>query len=110
MKFILPDVPVKLHLGVPEEERATEQEILVTLQWQCDTAMAMSSDDVEDTVDYFSVRECIQAFSGTGEWKLVEKFIADLQRELWKKFPRMSDIQLSVRKFPGRQWEIILTQ
>lgn len=109
MKFELPNVPVNLHLGVLAEERAEEQEILVTVTWQCDTAAAEQSDDVADTIDYFSVRECVQKFSDGRSWQLVEKFIAELQQELQQKFPRMEDVQLLVRKFPGRRWEVVVS-
>ncbi|HJR44341.1 MAG TPA: dihydroneopterin aldolase [Actinomycetota bacterium] len=51
------DLRVKAHVGVTEEERASEQLLIVTVEVATDLRRAGSSDDLGDTIDYGRLTE-----------------------------------------------------
>ena len=108
MQFTLPEIPVKIHLGVPEEERATPQEIFIDLRWSADTSKVEESDDINHTVNYFELREWTMHWSKGKSFATVEKCIFHFHKEVQKKFPMMSDVHVTLTKIPGGEFAIIV--
>ena len=46
------NLELRTHIGVPEEERAQEQRLLISVEMNVDTASAAKSDDVAQSIDY----------------------------------------------------------
>ncbi len=109
MKFALEDIEVEIFLGVPEDERAQKQKILVSVYFEYDTSKAEQSDDIADTVDYFQIYQTVKNFPGEKKYKLLERFYQDLFDFLDKKFDQISNLKLKVQKFPFEDGKIILT-
>ena len=49
------DIQVRCRIGVPDEERANPQDLLITLSLETETAKAGQSDDIAQTIDYHAV-------------------------------------------------------
>ena len=109
MKFQLRDIEVKVFLGTDEAERAQKQKILVSVTWQTDTRKAEVSDDLADTVSYFSVREFVKNFSGEQAFHLLEKFHRELLDALAEQFPKAGDLELKIQKFPFFEGSVIVS-
>lgn len=108
MQFTLPEIPVKIHLGVTEEERSEPQEIFITLLWQADTRKVEESDEVKDTIDYFELREWTMHWSKGKSFATIEKCLFHFHKEIQKAFPRMSEVHVSLTKIPEGEFAITI--
>ena len=106
MQFSLPEIPVKIHLGITEEERSDPQEIFVTLLWQADTTKVQESDDIKDTVDYFALREWTMHWSKGKSFATIEKCLFHFHKEVQKKIPQMNDVHVSLTKVPDGEFSV----
>ncbi len=109
MKFALEDIEVEIFLGVPDEERAQKQKIMVSVYFEYDTATAEGSDDITDTVDYYQIYQVVKSFPGEKKYHLIERFYRDLFDFLSKKFDQIGDLQLKVQKFPFAEGRVLIT-
>ena len=100
MKFLLFAIELQVLLGVTEDERSRPQKVMASLEWEFSPTKAVKSDDINDTIDYFTIRKTIEHFTLDKEWCLLEKMHSDLLSELKNKFPRMQNAQLKLTKFP----------
>ena len=107
MQFTLPEIPVKIHLGVSEEERATPQEIFIELRWQADTSKVETSDDINDAINYFEVREWTMHWSKGKSFATIEKCLYHFAKEINKKFDNLDDLHVALTKIPEGEFAVI---
>ena len=69
-------VPVKI--GVPDEERASEQELKLSLSLETQQGIAGLNDEITNTVDYFELTEGIKALARSKERKLIETLAEEI--------------------------------
>ena len=92
------DLEVFYRVGVPEQERAKPQRLLLTIKMKTGFSRATKSDSIADTIDYFAVTRRLLKFGEGKSWKLIEKLAADIGRMLLKEFkPRA--VAVEVKKF-----------
>lgn len=97
-KISIVDLEVFCHVGVPDEERACPQRLLLTVEMESDFAAAARTDAIADTVDYFAVTQRLLQFGEGRSWKLIEKLAADIAATILSEF-RVSAINIEVKKF-----------
>lgn len=107
MQFTLPEIPVKINLGVSEEERSTPQEIFIDLRWNTNTAEVEISDDIKDTINYFEVREWVMHWGKGKSFATIEKCLFHLVKEIKKKFSKMENTHVSLTKIPEGEFAVI---
>ena len=61
--------------GVPDEERAKPQRLLLTVEMNFDFSSAAVSDRIEKTINYQTVAEDLLKFGEGRSWKLIEKLV-----------------------------------
>lgn len=88
---------VQTKIGVPDEERATEQRVLISVDMHTDTEAAGKADDVSQSIDYAAVAETIAA-AALEERNTLERFAEDIATLILKKFAPTS-VGVSVQKF-----------
>jgi FolB domain-containing protein len=93
------DLEVFYRVGVPDEERAKPQRLLLTVDMDFDFSGAAKNDDIAGTIDYFAVSQRLLRFGGKREWKLIEKLAADLADAVLVEFKPQS-VTIEVKKFP----------
>ena len=93
------DLEVFYHVGVPDEERARPQRLLLTIEMTTDFSAAALSDSIADTVDYFAVSQRLLKFGEGRNWKLIEKLAADLAEVVITEF-KPDAVTIEVKKFP----------
>jgi FolB domain-containing protein len=86
-------------VGVPDEERANPQRLLLTIEMEVDAAPAAASDRIEDTVDYFQVSRDLLGFGENRGWRLIEKLASDIADHVLRAHRPLS-VSVEVRKFP----------
>jgi FolB domain-containing protein len=111
-KISIVDLEVFYHVGVPDDERAKPQRLLLTVEMDCDFSKAAKSDSIGDSIDYFAVSQRLLKFGEGRSWKLIEKLAADIADMVLSEFKPKS-VTVEVKKFPipqARHVSIVLTQ
>ena len=98
-KISIVDLEVFYRVGVPDEERAKPQRLLLTVEMDCDFSKTAKSDGIGDTIDYFAVIRRLLKFGEGRSWKLIEKMAADIADMILSGFKPKS-VTVEVKKFP----------
>ena len=101
-KISIVDLGVLYRVGVPDEERAKPQRLLLTVEINFDSSAAAKSDSIADTIDYFAVSQRLLSFGEGRSWKLIEKLAADVCDMILAEFKPQS-VSVEVKKFPIQQ-------
>ena len=97
-KIIINELVVFYCVGVPDEERARPQRLLITVEMFRDLTAAAKSDDLTQTIDYFAVCQWLLGFGEGRSWKLIEKLAADIAETILREF-RAETVSVQVKKF-----------
>lgn len=98
-KITITDLEVFYHVGVPDEERARPQRLLLTVTMDFDFSAAARSDDLTDTINYFAVSQRLLKFGEGRSWKLIEKLASDVADLTLGEYQPAS-VTVEVKKFP----------
>jgi len=85
-------------VGIHPHERVTEQDLFVDICVDCDFAAAASSDRVEHTIDYDLISKELTSLAVARQYQLIETFAEESAALLFKRFPSVSAIEITVRK------------
>ena len=101
-KITICDLEVFCRIGVPDEERAKPQRLLVSVELELDFAKAAAGDDLAGTIDYHAVAQRLAAFGAGGSWKLIETLAVDVAEMVLAEFKPQA-VGVEVKKFavPG---------
>ena len=72
-KISIVDLEVFYRVGVPDEERAKPQRLLLTADMTFDFSIAAVSDRIGKTIDYHAVAQLLLGYGQHRSWKLIEK-------------------------------------
>lgn len=97
MRITITDLELWLKIGVPDEERAREQRILVTLLLDCEEPQAAWTDKVEDTVNYEEIVRLVRKIT-QGEKKTLEKLGDDIL-DVILNMPSVHHATVEMKKF-----------
>ena len=93
------DLKLSCHLGVPAAERRKPQTVLCSAWFPVShMAAAARSDDLQNTVDYHSLSNVLQAEARRVPRKLLERLATDLARVAVRRF-RLPWIEIELKKF-----------
>ncbi len=92
------DLEVFYCVGVPDEERAKPQRLLLTVEMEHDFSKAASEDDIGETIDYFAVSQRLLKFGDGVHWKLIETLAVDIAQMILEEF-RVRRVTVEVKKF-----------
>ena len=98
-KISIIDLEMFLNVGVPDEERAKPQRLLLTVEMEFDFSSAAISDRFTKTIDYFAVAQHLLKFGEGRSWKLIEKLVTDIADEVLSEF-HPQGVMVEVKKFP----------
>ena len=97
-KIIIKDLEVFYHVGVPDEERAKPQRLLITVEMEHDFSEAARTDDLTKTIDYFSVTQRLLKFGEGRNWKLIERLANDISVFVLNEYQAVA-VTVEVKKF-----------
>ena len=98
-KISIVDLEVFYRVGVPDEERARPQRLLLSVEMEPNFSKATKSDSIGDTIDYFAVSQRLLKFGEGREWKLIEKLAADIADMILAEF-KPHGVFVEIKKFP----------
>ena len=97
MLICIKNLRVSTILGVYEEERRTERDIVINVRLEYDSGAAIDTDALEDALDYKQVRDRIVNFVTGTKFKLLEKLADGIVQELTED-RRITRVHLEVDK------------
>jgi FolB domain-containing protein len=97
-KIIISDLEVYYHVGVPEEERAKPQRLLISVEIEHGFKKAARSEKIGDTVDYFAVCQRLLHLGNGREWKLIESLASEIAETILKEH-HVKAVSVEVKKF-----------
>lgn len=99
------DLEVSFHVGVPDEERAEPQRLLISLRMAHDFSLAARTDDLNSTIDYYAVTQRIKSLGDDREWRLIEKLVVEIAELVLNEFGAR-EVEATVKKFiiPETRW------
>jgi FolB domain-containing protein len=104
-QIVIQDLEVFYRVGVPEEERAGPQRLLLTVELERDFSAAARADDLAETIDYHRLSRRLLNFGQGREWKLIETLAVDLAAMILGEF-QPARVGVEVKKFvlPEARW------
>ena len=97
-KICIVDLEVFYCVGVTDEERATPQRLLLTVEMGFDITSAALSDRIERTIDYYAVAQMLLKYGEGRSWKLLEKLVTNLCDLVLAEF-KAQTVSVTVKKF-----------
>jgi len=98
-KIHITDLALKCIIGINDDERTREQEVLISVTLHADLTTAGRTDDFADTVDYKAVKQRILALVQGSKYFLVEA-LAEAIAKVCLEFGRIEQVDVTVEK-PG---------
>lgn len=93
------DLSLRCIIGIFPEERRARQDVTINITLRADLCQAGQSDDIDDTVDYKSIKKRVVEMVEHSDFFLVER-LAQRIADLCLEDPRVLDVQVLVEK-PG---------
>ena len=97
-RIVIRDLEVWYRVGVPEEERATPQRLLLTIEISHDFDAAAASDDLTKTINYYAVSQRLLHMGEGRNWKLIETLAIEIAEMILKDFGAVQ-VAVEVQKF-----------
>jgi dihydroneopterin aldolase len=92
------DLEVFYNVGITDDERATPQRLLITVDMDFDFSSAALSDRLEKTINYQILSERILKFGTARSWRLLEKLVTNLADAILIEF-RPQAVTVEIKKF-----------
>ena len=97
-KILIVDLEVFYHVGVPAEERAQAQRLLLSVEMEHDFSRAAQTDDLTHTINYYAVTQRLLKLGEGRSWKLIETLASDIAQLVLAEFQAMA-VTVEVKKF-----------
>lgn len=96
--IVIQELEVFYRVGVPEEERAQAQRLLLTVIMEQGLERSAAADDLQHTIDYHAVAQRLLKLGEGRAWKLIETVAEEVARTVLREFkPRR--VCVEVKKF-----------
>lgn len=92
------DLEASFHIGVPDEERAQPQKLLVTIKLFTDFKEAARTDDVRHTVDYDELTRSLIQWGQLRKWKLIETLASNIADWILDRY-EIAGVEIEIKKF-----------
>src|ERR1043165_7032533 len=96
-RILIKDLMLRCVLGLSGEERREKQDVLINLVLWTDLRPAAASDNIEDTVDYSTLKKRIISLVEGSQYHLAET-LADRIASLCLEEPAVQQVQVTVEK------------
>ncbi|HET9947742.1 MAG TPA: dihydroneopterin aldolase [Longimicrobiales bacterium] len=105
-RIVVPGLPLRARVGVSDEERASEQDLVLDVELRLDLGPAGRTDALAATVDYEEVCRTLAGVVASRPFRLVEAVAEASACALLEAFPARA-VRVRVRK-PGalRAWGV----
>ena len=92
------DLKIVTIIGLLEREKTTPQKLIINLEIRLDADKAAISDDINDTIDYFTLTKSLKEFIENSRFELLEK-LADQTLKIINQFSdKIIDSTIEIKK------------
>ena len=105
-KIIIEELSVNVSIGTTEKERSKKQKILVSIEILPEAKYDTINDDIDQTINYSSVRKDIKMLMRTEHFQLIET-VAKRIAQLLKSNYNIRSVTVCVKKFPYRDTKYV---
>ena len=92
------DLEIVTIIGLLEKEKITPQKLIINLEIRLDADKAAISDDIKDTIDYFTLTKLVKKFIENSRFELLEK-LADQTLKIINQFSdKIIDSDIEIKK------------
>ena len=104
-QITIKDLEVRFHVGVPDDERAKPQKLLITIEMTHDLGPSGATDNLAETINYYTVCQAVKALAQARRWKLIEALADDICELVLDQF-KPSAVRVVIKKFilPDTRW------
>lgn len=96
-QIILSGLKIDTLIGVYDWERTQQTTLLLDVTVDADLSVAMGSDDVNHTIDYAQLAQCLKATAAKQKFQLLEALGECLMNAVFERFP-IQGIRLAITK------------
>lgn len=96
--IILSDLEVHFRVGVPDQERAQPQRLLLSVELDQDFTRAAAADDLNQTINYYAVSRRLLNLGEGRSWKLIETLAVEIANLLLSEF-KPARVRVLIKKF-----------
>jgi 7,8-dihydroneopterin aldolase/epimerase/oxygenase len=96
--IVIRELEVRYHVGVPDEERVRPQRLLISLELDTDFSRCAPTDDIDATINYYSVTRRLLTFGEGRSWKLIERLAVDVAEMVLQEY-KPAAVRVEVQKF-----------
>jgi len=97
-KITIHDLEVSYRVGVPDQERAAPQRLLLVIELTKDFGGAAAADDLSLTINYSALTQRLLRFGDGRSWKLIETLATEIAEMILAEF-RPESVSVEVKKF-----------
>jgi dihydroneopterin aldolase len=97
-QIVIQDLEVFYRVGVPDQERAERQRLLLTIELERDFTLAAKTDDLAKTIDYHQLSRRLLGYGDGRSWKLIETLAVELAAMILREF-KPERVAVEVKKF-----------
>ena len=105
-KIVIKDFSVNAHIGVTEREQKKKQKLLVSIEIEPAISYNKIKDDINNTINYSTVRKDIKSLLKNGPVNLIET-LAENIASLIKNNYNTKAVTVIVKKFPYRDTQYV---
>jgi 7,8-dihydroneopterin aldolase/epimerase/oxygenase len=97
--IVLTDLKIRTKIGCNEAERATPQEMLLSVEFRHPTAHVATKDRLDEAVDYMEIVEMMEEIGKTERWT-IERLAEDIAAAVLKRWKLDGGVRVTVKKHP----------
>ena len=97
-QILISDLHLSCHIGVPDDERAPSQNLLVSVTLFPESSPEPLEDDIARTVDYYAVSLRLDAIAREKPRKLIETVAEDFATTIMAEFA-VAAVTIDIEKF-----------
>ena len=98
-KIAVNGLSVYARIGATSDERATPQQVKISIELYFDIRPAAKSDALEDTVCYESIKQIAIKCADSREWVLAESLAEKLAASMLEGFEIVEQVKVKLNKF-----------
>lgn len=96
-KIFIDDIQVEAIIGILPHERAQKQPLIISLELLTDISKAATTENLDDTCDYYAITQRIIEYVVNSEFKLLEALAENLAQLILQEF-KVRWLQLKICK------------
>lgn len=96
--ILIKELEVFYRVGVPVEERAEPQRLLISVRMEHDFTAAAQGDDLSATIDYYAVCQRLLGLGEGRSWRLIETLAVEVADLILAEF-KPSRVSVEIQKF-----------